>query len=103
MKKVILGIVLIASLIVSQVIASNYVPSESNMSTSMTQSREVRVTKIDVRGANMAVRGYLNGTFDPDNMTVNIKGSSYSVSSNNLTGHGRENFSYVAAGIYFFN
>lgn len=64
----------------------------------------VDVMQIKING-HAVVKARLSGTYYPEDNTIEIRGSRYSVKENEYTdeNRSRETYKYVANNIYFFN
>jgi len=55
------------------------------------------------QSGHIYIKRSFSGTYDSGSGMLIVGSSSYPVSSNSYSGGGRENYTYVANGIYFFN
>lgn len=103
MKKYFLVVTAIICCAVFSVTASNLQAIPTGNYIVKSEPRTVKVYKIELSRSGLIVRSQLYGTFDEDNMTISLKGTTEKVYKNTDTGHGRENYSYKAGSYYYFN
>lgn len=104
MKKILLVIV---SMVIAAV-ASNELNATVKAFSTYTEvipAESTRVVSVQMikRSGNLWVKSSKSGLYDSERNTIKIGDEIYNVSDNSYSGGGRENYSYQAGGIYFFN
>lgn len=107
MKKIVLAILAVSFVALGSIVnATNYETATATSTENVLSNYSVTVMWIRNNG-NLWMKTKKSGTYDSNENTLSVDGSTYRVQENPYYGgddsHGRSSYRYVAGGDYYFN